>query len=234
MTANRHVAGTYIAEATRLERPGCRAIWHLGAELCKQIPYFRRGPPWNDLAEREVLAVAVSIVAATTGPIPASPKSKGAEYRLNAFGANVFDLLRSPTIHTRPSAQGIGVRLATNDLDLDSAEQLLTFFESQANLLRGHVGDRTRNCANVVRNWRVSIGRQLKADSPFHWGSLPVPIGYVSYPLGAPLRFTPSNYESSHQELMMSTHEMEQAGEDPDLFIARTIDFIMQLFYRRW
>jgi hypothetical protein len=76
--------------------------------------------------EWEVLAVAVRMVAASAGPIPASPKPKGAEHCLGAFGAGVLNPLWFPTIHARSSAQGIGVRLAANDLDLNSAQQLLT------------------------------------------------------------------------------------------------------------
>ncbi len=41
-----------------------------------------------------------------------------------------------PTIYARPSAEDVSVRLAANDLDLDSAQQLLPYFEGQADLLR--------------------------------------------------------------------------------------------------
>jgi hypothetical protein len=115
--------------------PGCRAIRHTSAKLGKQIAHFRCCPPRNDFTEREVLAAPVRIVAATAGPIPASPKSKGAENCLNAFGADVLNALRFPTMHARSSAEGISVRLVVNDLDLDSAQQLLTFLEGQPDLL---------------------------------------------------------------------------------------------------
>jgi hypothetical protein len=82
------------------------------------------------------------MVAAATGPIPPPPKSKGAENCLNALGADVLNALGLPTMHARPAAEGIGVRLAANDLDLDSAQQLLTFLECQPDLLRGQVGNR--------------------------------------------------------------------------------------------
>jgi hypothetical protein len=65
------------------------------------------------------------------------------------------------------------VRLAANDLDLDSAQQLLTFLECQPDLLRRQVGNPPGNRANVVRDWRVAIRSQLKADRPFHWGGPP-------------------------------------------------------------
>jgi hypothetical protein len=70
------------------------------------------------------------MVAAATGDIPASPKSEGTKYCLDTFSADVFNALRSATIDASSSAQGIGVRLASNDLDLDSAQQLLAFLES--------------------------------------------------------------------------------------------------------
>jgi hypothetical protein len=131
VTANRHVACTYIAETADPKDPGCRAIRHASAKLGKQIAHFRCCPPRNDFTEREVLAVPVRIVAATAGPIPASPKSKGAENCLYALGADVLYALRYPTVHARSSAEGISVRLAANDLNLDSAQQLLTFLKSQ-------------------------------------------------------------------------------------------------------
>src|ERR1700730_6007419 len=160
VTPNRHVACTHIAEAADLKDPGCRAIRHPSAELGEQIAQLRRCPPRNDFTEREViLAVPDTMVAAATGPIPASPKSKGTENCLNAFGADVLNALRFSTIHARLSAEGIGVCLAANDLDLDSAQQLLTFLESQPDLLRRQVGDWASDRANVVRDWRVAIRR---------------------------------------------------------------------------
>jgi hypothetical protein len=114
VTADRHVACTHIAEAADLKDPGCRAIWHPGAKLCEQIAHLRRCPPRNDFTQREVLAVPVRMVAAATGPIPTSPKSKGTENSLNAFGSDVLNALRFATIHARSSAEGIGVRLATS------------------------------------------------------------------------------------------------------------------------
>jgi hypothetical protein len=111
------------------------------------------------------------MVAAVADPIPASPKSKGAENCLNALGADVLYALRFPTVHAWSSAEGIGVRLAADDLNLDSAQELLTFLESQPDLLRRQVGDWPGDRANVVRDWRVVIRRQLKADRPFHWGA---------------------------------------------------------------
>ena len=50
------------------------------------------------------------------------------------------------------------------DLDLDWAQQLLTFLEGQPDLLRRQVGDWPSDRANVVRDWRVAVRRQLKAD----------------------------------------------------------------------
>jgi len=131
VTANRHVACTHIVKTADLKDSGCRAIRHPSAKLGTQIAHLRRCPPRNDFTEREVLAVPVRMVATTAGPIPASAKPKGAENCLNAFGANVLYALRFPTIHARSSAEGVGVRLAANDLDLDSAQQLLTYLESQ-------------------------------------------------------------------------------------------------------
>jgi hypothetical protein len=61
------------------------------------------------------------------------------------------------------------VRLAANDLDLNSAQQLLTFLKSQPDLLWRQVGNWPSNRTNVVRDWRVAIRRQLKANRPFHW-----------------------------------------------------------------
>jgi hypothetical protein len=44
------------------------------------------------------------------------------------------------------------VRLAANDLDLDSAQQLLAFLESQSDLLRRQVGNRPSD-------WPISYPR---------------------------------------------------------------------------
>ena len=173
VTANRHVACTHIAESADPKDSGCRAIRHASAKLGKQIAHLRRRPPRNDFTAREVLAIPVRIVAAAAGPIPASAKPEGAEYCLNAFGPDVLEALRSPAIHARSSAEGIGVRLAANDLDLHSAQQLLTFLNSQPDLLRRQVGDWSSDRANFVGDWRVSIRPQLKADRPFHWGGPP-------------------------------------------------------------
>ena len=163
------------------------------AKLGKQIAHFRCCPPRNDFTEREVLAVPVRIVAATAGPIPASPKSKGAENCLNAFGADVLNAIRFPTMHARSSAESIRVRLAANDLDLDSAQQLLTFLEGQPDLLRRQVGDWPSDRANIVRDWRVADRRQLKADRPFHWGVLQCQLAdYLT--LVPHLRLAPKKY----------------------------------------
>jgi hypothetical protein len=67
---------------------------------------------------RSVRAPHGWMVTAATGPIPASPKSEGAEHRLNALGAGVLNALRSAAVYARSSAQRIGVRLATDHLDL--------------------------------------------------------------------------------------------------------------------
>src|SRR5271167_4483438 len=104
VTANRHVACTDIAETADLKDPGCRAIRHPSAKLGEQIAQLRRCPPRNDFAEREVLAIPVRMVAATAGPIPASPKSEGAVNCLNAFGTDILDALWSSAIHARSSA----------------------------------------------------------------------------------------------------------------------------------
>jgi hypothetical protein len=72
--------------------------------------------------EREVLAITFGIVAAGAGPIAASPKPKGAKYRLNAFGADVLYPLRFSAINAWSSAEGISVRLAADDLHLNSAQ----------------------------------------------------------------------------------------------------------------
>ena len=167
VTANRHVACTHIAETADLKDPGRRAIRHPSPKFGEQIAYLWRCPPRHDFTQREALAVPVRMLAAAAGPIPASPKSKGAENCLNALGADVLNALGLSTMHARPAAEGIGVRLAANDLDLDSAQQLLTFLECQPDLLRRQVGDPPGNRANVVRDWRVAIGRELKADRPF-------------------------------------------------------------------
>ena len=45
---------------------------------------------------------------------------------------------------------GIGVRLAADDLDLDSTQQLLTFLEGQSDLRGGQVGDWPSNRTDVV------------------------------------------------------------------------------------
>jgi hypothetical protein len=37
---------------------------------------------------------------------------------------------------------------------------------------RRQVGDWPSDRANIVRDWRVAVRRQLKADRPFHWGVL--------------------------------------------------------------
>jgi hypothetical protein len=148
VTANRHVACTHIAETAGLKDSRCRAIRHPSAKLGKQIAHLRRCPPRNDFTEREVLAVPVRMVATTAGPIPASPKPKGAENCLNAFGADLLNALRFPTIHARSSAEGIGVSLAANDLDLDSAQQLLTFLEHRSASTGGcEAPSSPRNCA---------------------------------------------------------------------------------------
>src|SRR5258708_36860444 len=136
MTPNRHMARTHLAESTGLEHPGGRPIRHPSTKFGEQIARLRRSPPRNDFTERELLAKRAGMVATATGPIPPSAKPEGAEYRLDAFGAGVFNALRSATIRASSSAQGIGVRLACNDLDLDSAQQLLAFLESQPDLLR--------------------------------------------------------------------------------------------------
>jgi hypothetical protein len=170
VTTNRHVACTHIAETADLKDSGCRAIRHPSAKRGKQIAHLRRCPPRNDFTEREVLAVPVRMVATTAGPIPAPSKPKGNENCLNAFGANILYALRFPTIHARSSAEGVDVRLAPNDLELDSAQRLLTFLESQPDLLRRQVGDWPSNRANVVRDWRVAIRRQLKADPSISLG----------------------------------------------------------------
>ena len=55
---------------------------------------------------------------------------------MNAFGADVFNMLKFPTKDARSSAQRICVRLAANDLELDSAQYLLTLLESQPDLMK--------------------------------------------------------------------------------------------------
>jgi hypothetical protein len=85
------------------------------------------------------------------------------------------------------------VRLAANDLDLDSAQQLLAFLESQSDLLRRQVGDRLSDPADVVRDWRVGIGGQLKADRPFQWESLQRQVADI-LPSRPHLRSTPRHY----------------------------------------
>jgi hypothetical protein len=115
VTANRHVACTHIAETADLKDPGCRPIRHPSAKFGEQIANFWRCPPRNDFTEREVLAVPIRNGAAAAGPIPATPKSKRAENRLNAFGTDVLNALGFPTIHALSSAESIGVRLAANE-----------------------------------------------------------------------------------------------------------------------
>src|SRR5882672_1813621 len=104
VTANRHVACTHIAETADLKDPGCSPIRHPSTKLGEQIAYLRRRPPRNDFSKREVLEKLVRMVTAATGPIPASPKSKGAEHGLNALGAGVFNALGSATVYARSSA----------------------------------------------------------------------------------------------------------------------------------
>jgi hypothetical protein len=98
------------------------------------------------------------MVAAATCPEPASPKSEGAEYCLDAFGAYVFNALRSATIAASPSAQRVGVGLASNNLNLDSAQHLLALLESQPNLLRRQVGDRASNVSGFVLTSACAVG----------------------------------------------------------------------------
>ncbi len=173
MTANCHVTCTHVAEAADLKYLGCRAIRHPSTKLGKQIAHFRRCLPLNDFTEGKFLAVPVRSFAAFAGPIPASPIPKGSERRLYTFGAGVFDALRFATTHARPSAESIRVSLAADNLDLHFAEQLLAFHKRQPDLFRRQVGDWPSNRANVVGDRRVAIRRQLKADRPFHWVSLP-------------------------------------------------------------
>jgi hypothetical protein len=84
------------------------------------------------------------------------------------------------------------VGLASNNLNLDSAQPLLALLESQPNLLRRQVGDRASNRADVVGDWRIAVGRQLNPDRPFHRGSPPMPKGRLYYPERPHLRSTPS------------------------------------------
>ena len=86
---------------------GNRYFWHVSVNTP-----LRRGQPRDDFTEGEVLSVLLSMLAATARPIPASPKSKGAEDRLDAFGADVPNALRLPTMHARPSTRRKGMRLA--------------------------------------------------------------------------------------------------------------------------
>ena len=67
--------------------------------------------------------------------------------------------------------------LAANDLNLDLAQQLLTFLKSQPDLLRRQVSDRPSDRADVVRDWRISSRGQLEADRPFYWAVPPIPVG---------------------------------------------------------
>jgi len=90
-----------------------------------------------------------------------------------AVRAMVFDRNNSGYIDQYPAA---------NDLDLDSAQQLLTFFESQPDLLGRQVGDRASDRANVRSNWRVALRRQLKADCPCHQRGHQLPRDRPLYP----------------------------------------------------
>jgi hypothetical protein len=73
------------------------------------------------------LAGIEGTVSAVACPVPAAPKAKCAEYSLNTFGARVLDSLWAATVHARPAAQSICVRLTADYLDLDSTQQLLAF-----------------------------------------------------------------------------------------------------------
>ena len=135
------------------------------------------------------------MVAAATGPIPATPKSEGAKNCLNAFGAGVFNAPGTATIHTRLPAKRIRVRLAADHLDLHSAQDLLALLEGQPDLLRGQVGDRASDRADVVGDRRVSIWRELNPDCPFHRVALRCQWGGRSYP-AAPTSFhSPDDFE---------------------------------------
>src|SRR5258708_3676521 len=178
----RHMACAHIAEAAGLKHAGRRPVRHPRAKLGEQVTHFRCCPPRNDLPERKFLTELVRLSAAAARPVPPTAKSEGTEYCLNAFGSDILNALRSATFNARLSAQGVGVRLTVNYLDLHSAQQLLTLFESQPDLLRRQIGDRASDCANVVGDWRVTVWRQLNPDRPFHRGSPPLLRGRLCYP----------------------------------------------------
>jgi hypothetical protein len=196
VTANRHMASTHIAEAANLEHPGRCPIWHPSAKLGEQITHLGRCPPRNDLPKREVVAKFVKIASAITGPVSSTSKSERAKYRLNAFGANILDALRAAAVYARPATQGVSVSLASNYLDLDSAQQLLALLEGQPDLLRRQVSDRASNRANLIADRGIAVWRQLNPDRPFHRGGPPMPRGDYVTP-APPLTF------HSHQLLKL-------------------------------
>ena len=60
------------------------------------------------------------------------------------------------------------MRLTANHFNLESAQQLLTLFDSQAELFRRQIRDRSGDGADLAADWLVAVWRQLNADCPFH------------------------------------------------------------------
>jgi hypothetical protein len=127
MATNRHVACPHVAETADFEYPGCGTVRHPSAQLREQITHLRSCTSRDDFTQRELRSVRIRIGATTTGLIPSASKPKSAEHSLNTLGADVLNAFRFSTIHARSLAKGVSVRLAGNNLDLQLAQQLLTF-----------------------------------------------------------------------------------------------------------
>ena len=81
------------------------------------------------------------------------------------------------------------MRLTANHFNLESAQQLLTLFDSQAELFRRQIGDRSGDGADLAADWLVAVW--LNADCPFHdSGSLRKSLR--SFPLHPHIRAIPT------------------------------------------